>query len=288
MQPSPRRHPYVLIVDDSEEVCETLTCLLRRHDFATETASDGDIALSRILQRAPAAIILDYPMDRVDGIGLLRRLRELGLNVPAIMLTGYPAIANAVKAIKLGACDYLAKPFNHAQWLRLLRRAISDSAAIASPGGSPLQDQQWLENGNDPPAAIGMLLRDMGPSRHVQELAAAVARVAATAFSVLIVGETGAGKELLARAIHAASARAAGPFVAVDCGAISESLFENELFGHERGSFTGATDKAAGKIEAAHQGTLFLDEISNLPASAQPKLLRTSCLPAGRKPSAAG
>jgi DNA-binding NtrC family response regulator len=253
---------YVLIVDDNEEMCETLARLLRRHDFVTHTASDGDVALSCILQRPPAAMILDYRMDRVDGICLLARLRELGIRVPVIMLTAYPAVADAVKAIKLGAFDYLAKPFDHEHLLRLLARLIDN----------PPKDPPARQNAAFTP--LTRMFREMGPSRQVQELMAGVARVARTDFSVLIVGETGAGKELIARTIHNASARSQGPFVAVDCGAISESLFENELFGHEKGSFTGATDRAAGRFEAANRGTLFLDEVSNLPPAAQPKLLR--------------
>jgi DNA-binding NtrC family response regulator len=263
MQTLATQEPYVLIVDDNEEMCQTLTRLLSRHNFATQVASDGDIALSYILQRPPAAMILDYRMERVDGICLLQRLRELELRVPVIMLTAHPAISDAVMAIKLGACDYLTKPFDHEQLLLLLRRLVSNA---------PAREPSRRKHASLTPMAA--LLRDMGPSREVQELVAAVGRVAKTHFSVLIVGETGAGKELVALAIHAVSARAAGPFVAVDCGAISESLFENELFGHEKGSFTGATGMAAGKFEAANGGTLFLDEVSNLPASTQPKLLR--------------
>lgn len=263
MQMPATRESYVLVVDDNEQMCQMLTRLLSRHNFATKAASDGDVALSIILQHPPAAMILDYRMERVDGIALLGRLRELEVTVPVIMLTAYPAISDAVKAVKLGACDYLTKPFDHEQLLRLLVRVISNTPAREAAA----RKKEGL-------APMAALLRDMGPSRHVQELVAAVARVARTDFSVLIVGETGSGKELLARAIHAASARVAGPFVALDCGAISESLFENELFGHEKGSFTGATDKAAGKFEAANHGTLFLDEVSNLPASTQPKLLR--------------
>jgi DNA-binding NtrC family response regulator len=254
---------YILVVDDNEELCDALSRLLQRHNFVTQSASDGDIALSRILERPPIAMIVDHRMDRLDGITLLHRLRDLGMQVPAIMLTGHPAIADAVRAIKLGACDYLSKPFDHEELLRMLARLIGKPAARELPVHS---------NGGIAPIAV--MFREMGPSHQVQELIAAVARVARTDFSVLIMGETGAGKELVARTIHDASARARGPFVAVDCGAISESLFENELFGHEKGSFTGATDKAAGRFKAAHRGTLFLDEVSNLPPSAQPKLLR--------------
>jgi DNA-binding NtrC family response regulator len=254
---------YILVVDDNEEMCQTLSRLLQRHNFVTQEATDGDLALSCLLERAPAAMILDCRMERVDGIGLLARMRELGMRVPVIMLTAYPAIAEAVKAIQLGAADYLSKPFDHSELLRSLARLVSNPSAKEAPARH-----------NEALAPLSGLLRDMGASRQMQDLVAVVARVAKTDFSVLVVGETGVGKELVARAIHQASARAAGPFIPLDCGAISESLFENELFGHEKGSFTGATDKQAGKFEAANRGTLFLDEVSNLPASAQPKLLR--------------
>jgi len=269
MQASTTEESYVLVVDDNEEMCETLSRLLRRHNFVTQEANDGDIALKCILERPPAAMILDSRMERVDGIGLLGRLRELGMRVPVIMLTAYPVIADAVTAIKLGAADYLSKPFDHEALLRSLTRLVTNPSTLVTNRSTP--DPPARHNGALPPAG---LLREMGPSRHVQDLVTAVARVAKTDFSVLIVGETGVGKELVVRAIHDASARAGGPLVPLDCGAISESLFENELFGHEKGSFTGATDKAAGKFEAANHGTLFLDEVSNLPASAQPKLLR--------------
>jgi two-component system nitrogen regulation response regulator GlnG len=191
------------------------------------------------------------------------------MRVPVIMLTAYPAISDAVKAIKLGAADYLSKPFDHEALLRSLTRLITNPSTPAANQST----KDLSVRHSEAPSPSG-LLREMGPSRHVQDLVAAVTRVAKTDFSVLVVGETGVGKELIVRAIHHASARVGGPFVPLDCGAISESLFENELFGHEKGSFTGATEKAAGKFEAANHGTLFLDEVSNLPASAQPKLLR--------------
>ncbi len=269
MQASTTEESYVLVVDDNEEMCETLSRLLRRHNFVTQEANDGDIALRCILERPPAAMILDSRMERVGGIGLLGRLRDLGMRVPVIMLTAYPVIADAVAAIKLGATDYLSKPFDHEALLRSLTRLITNPSIPVT--NLSTTDPTGRHHEASPPSS---LLREMGPSRHVQDLVTAVARVAQTDFSVLIVGETGVGKELVVRAIHQASARAGGPFVPLDCGAISESLIENELFGHEKGSFTGATDKAAGKFEAANHGTLFLDEVSNLPASAQPKLLR--------------
>lgn len=291
MQRSVIEGSYILVVDDNEEMCQTLSRLLKRHDFVTQEATDGDNALSCILERAPAAMILDCRMERVDGIGLLARMRELGVRVPVIMLTAYPAIAEAVKAIQLGAADYLPKPFDHNELLRSLARLVSNPSTLApshstqAPSPSTLASNPLTLASNpltkeasarphEVLAPLSGLLRDMGASRHMQDLVAVVGRVAKTDFSVLVVGETGVGKELVARAIHQASARAAGPFIPLDCGAISESLFENELFGHEKGSFTGATDKQAGKFEAANRGTMFLDEVSNLPASAQPKLLR--------------
>lgn len=259
-------HHRVLIVDDDPEICRSLGRLLERYSLQAEAANDAASALSLILRRTPDAMIVDYRMEGTDGLGLMQRLHDLGIAVPTIMLTAYPGVREAIRATRLGVVEYLTKPFNHENLIRVLLEGFRSPQLFRAPH----------QNGRfslGPSPLLG--LRDtMGQSRTVQDLIVTLSRVARSDLSILIVGETGSGKDLVARTIHQASPRATGPFVALDCGALAESLVENEMFGHEKGAFTGATEHRIGKLEAAKGGTLFLDEIANLPTGAQAKLLR--------------
>jgi two-component system nitrogen regulation response regulator GlnG len=193
----------------------------------------------------------------------MKRAKALDEDLPVILVTGYPEIRGAVAAMRAGAHDYLAKPLKHHEVLRVVFRALNERALKRKLRrlSSQIQDESPLRE-------------SMGPSDAVSRLISDVTRVAKTNFSVLILGETGSGKELVAHAIHQLSPRCEAPFMAVDCGAIPETLLESELFGHEKGAYTGADRQRIGKFEMAHGGTLLLDEISNMPLGSQAKLLR--------------
>ena len=247
----------VLIVDDDEDIRSILKCLLVRAGYQVVAAKDGTEGLHLTRTCDPRLAILDYRLPDMTGLDLLRRLRNADPHLPVILLTGFADLAVAVTAIKEGALDYLSKPFDNQQLLATVREALRSVCTAASDvkGDQELRDR-------------------MGPSPASARTIQDVERVAATDFAVNLHGETGSGKELIARAIHTASPRAARPFITVDCGSIPDTLIENELFGHERGAFTGAERQQPGKLESANGGTLFLDEIGNLSWSAQARLLR--------------
>ncbi len=247
----------ILIVDDDESMRRILQLVLQRAGFRVITAADGGEGLCLARTCGPRLAILDYRLPDMTGLDMLRRLRVTSPHLPVILLTGFADLAGAVTAIKEGAFDYLAKPFDNQGFLSKVREALAYC--------------------HEPPATPGAecgLRERMGTSPAITRTIEDVERVAPTDFAVSLFGETGAGKEVVARAIHDLSPRAGHPFVAVDCGTIPDSLIENELFGHERGAFTGAERQQPGKFEAAHGGTLFLDEIGNLAWSAQARLLR--------------
>jgi DNA-binding NtrC family response regulator len=225
----------ILVADDDRSICAALSHLLERSGFATVAAYDGTAALAFVVRQEPDAVILDYCIGDMDGVDLLRRIRQVKPNLPVIVITAFPGVREAVRVMKLGACEYLTKPFDHGELLRLLTIVLTEHAGRTSPAVSEATLTLW---------------HTMGSSSKVAELVAEVNHVARTNFSVLIFGETGTGKELVAREVHRLSDRSGGPFVPVDCGAIPESLFENELFGHEKGAFTGASDRGLGKLMA--------------------------------------
>lgn len=253
----------ILVVDDEDEIRGLLSRLLQKEGFEALGAADGEAALGLIRRESPDVILLDLKMPGMDGMEVLRRTREFDPNLPVIIVTSHGQVQGAVDAMRAGAHDYLTKPFEHNDVLLSVRRALTEREL-----------RRTIRVLSDRALEARSLQDLMGPSKFVARISEDVARVARSNFAVMITGETGTGKELVARAIHQSSPRATAPFVAVDCGAIPESLFESELFGHEKGSFTGAERQKAGKFEFAQGGSLFLDEIGNMPLGCQAKLLR--------------
>lgn len=254
---------HVLIVDDEEEICSILAHLVKKEGLLPVIAFNGEQALELVRLREPDVILADIGLPGMNGMEVLEEVKKMAPELPVVMITGHAEVSGAVRALKAGAHDYLAKPFDHHEVLRVIRRALTErdlKLRLRQLSGQ-LEERFSLS-------------RMMGPSDAVARLVAEVNTVANSTFSVVIQGETGTGKELVARAIHQASPRAATPFVPVDCGAIPENLFENELFGHEKGAYTSAGSMRPGKLDLARGGTLFLDEISNMPLSSQAKLLR--------------
>ena len=253
----------ILVVDDEEEIRKILSRILEKEGFKVVTAADGQQAMQKICFETPDAVLLDVRMPGLSGMEVLKKIKEIDDDLPVVLVTAYADIHQAVTAMKEGAYDYLAKPFDNDEVVWITRRALAE--------GQLKRNLKSIDNNYS--GNFG-LIENMGPSDKIARLVADIHRVAKSGFSVVIIGETGTGKELVARAIHEDSPRAEGPFVAVDCGAIPENLLESELFGHEKGSFTGADRQKLGKFELAHGGSLFMDEIGNMPAGSQAKVLR--------------
>ncbi len=253
----------VLIVDDDDASRALLVEILRPEGHECVCAASGAEALAIAASQQIDAVALDLDMPGMDGVQVLERLRKSHPGLPVIILTGSGSIRTAVQTTELGAFAYLVKSLDMDQIVVVLRRALERRALAEEVEALRAQ----LGSGAN-------LVTRMGPSAAVRRLVDQVRQVAASNFSVLIAGETGTGKELVSRAVHDLSDRAGRPFVAIDCGAIPESLMESEMFGHERGAFTGAVEPRPGYIQAAEGGTLFLDEITNLPLAMQGKLLR--------------
>lgn len=257
------KNDKILIVDDEEDMCALLSHLLKREGFNTLVALDGNTALEMIRLESPGVLLLDKKMPGLDGIEVLRRVKELDENISVVMVTAYGDIRGAVEAMKLGAHDYLAKPFDNLEVLRVIQRALTEQKL-----------KQKIKDLSNQIQETNNLREMMGPSDSVSRLVFAVNTVAKSNFSIIISGETGSGKELVAHAIHQYSPRSKYPFIPIDCGSIPETLLESELFGYEKGAFTGADTRKSGKFEMAQGGTLFLDEISNMPLGSQAKFLR--------------
>ncbi len=252
----------LLVVDDELGVQESLRMVFKG-ECEVDTAADVDEALRRIEVSPPNLILLDLVMPGRNGLELLAELRETGRPIPTIVLTATRTVATAVEAMKLGAIDYLTKPFDVDALRIRVRRTLEHCALVDEL--ARLREEVRERN------RLGPLL---GRSDAMREVFRTLERVAPTPVTVLIAGESGTGKELAARAIHDLGPRREGPFVAVNCAALPDTLIESELFGHERGAFTDARERRIGKFEAASGGTLFLDEIGELPAAVQAKLLR--------------
>jgi len=253
----------ILIADDDADSRSALSLLLAGWGYEVIEAADGREALDRAIQNRPTVIVTDLVMPGMDGLALLEALRAELPASTVIVLTGYGTIETAVAAMKEGAYDYLTKPVDV--------RRLSALVAKAAEKSEVLREVTLLRRQLGSVVSMGQLI---GSSQAMQEVYRTVQQAASTTAAVLIAGESGTGKELVARTIHALGARAKGPFVAVNCSAIPESLLESELFGHERGAFTGALERRAGYFELADQGTLFLDEIAEMSSALQAKYLR--------------
>ncbi|MDI7269584.1 MAG: sigma-54 dependent transcriptional regulator [Myxococcota bacterium] len=248
----------VLIADDDAAHRRMLGAALEAIGMDCRYAADGEEAVRAVSGSPPDLVLLDLRMPRLDGIGALRRIAAQAPGVPVVVVTAHGEVRSAVEAMKLGARDFLEKPVDIDE-LRSVAQDILDRPA-PTPGPGEGEDGE--------PRTI------VGPSPAMAQVRETVRRAARAISTVLVRGESGTGKELVARAIHALSERSGGPFVAVNCAAVPEGLLESELFGHERGAFTGADSRRAGRFEAAHGGTLFLDEIAEMRPHLQAKLLR--------------
>jgi len=253
----------LLIIDDDKTNCLLITRIFAGEGVEVTAAHDGLAGIERARLHPPDVVLLDLRLPGLDGLEVLARLKQEGPALPVVMLTAHQDIKTAVRATQLGAFDYLTKPFHNEEIVAVVRRALQTRALELE-----VEDlrRQLGEGG-------GLAVR-MGPSPEVRALVEQVRTVAETNYTVLVIGETGSGKELVAQAIHRESDRRAKPFVAIDCGAIPEQLLESELFGHEKGAFTGAEKKKQGQFQLAQGGTFFLDEVGNLPLNLQAKLLR--------------
>jgi len=253
----------VLIVEDEQAARVGLEQLVKIWGFTADSAVDGEDALEKVTTFRPAIVISDLVMPRMDGLALLRTLQQQGADVTTLLLTAQGTVETAVEAMKEGAYDYLTKPID-IQRLKILLDKIVER--LETMREVKALRRQLRESGT-----FGSLI---GNSPEMRKIYSIVEQAAPTSASVLITGESGTGKELIAQTIHQLSPRAAFPFVAINCAAIPETLLESEIFGHEKGAFTGAADRRQGCFELADRGTLFLDEIGEMTPATQVKLLR--------------
>jgi two-component system nitrogen regulation response regulator NtrX len=251
---------HILIVDDEKRICTSLTGILEDEGYKVCAVHDGHTALKEIETRFPDLIVLDLWMPGIDGLQVLEIVKKRYPNLPVIVVSGHGNIETAVKAIKLGAYDFLEKPLSLEKTLIMVERALDQRRLLQEN----LDLRKWVERKYEM----------IGNSKAMQEIQERIAKVAPTNGRVLIYGENGTGKELIARAIHKQSLRSHKPFIEVNCAAIPRELIESELFGHEKGAFTGATARKSGKFELAHEGTLFLDEVGDMSLATQAKVLR--------------
>ncbi len=251
---------HILVVDDEKGIRTSLKQILEYEDYRVSVASNGEEGLEKIRTGGPALVLLDIKMPGMDGIEVLREAMRIRTDLVVVMISGHGTVQTAVDATKLGAYDFLEKPLDRDRLLLTIRNGLAQRRLT-------VENLLFRESMDEKHRIIGS-------SPAIRGILRAIEKVGPTQGRVLITGENGSGKELVARALHRLSPRAARPFVEVNCAAIPEELIESELFGHEKGSFTGATSMRLGKFELADGGTLFLDEIGDMSLSAQSKVLR--------------
>jgi two-component system response regulator HydG len=262
----------VLIIDDHDSIREGLELLLRKRGHRTSSSADGEGGLELLQEEGADLVITDLKMSKMDGLEVLQRVRGLSPDSEVMVITAFGTIEEAVSAMKYGAVDFITKPFSSEEFGVKVDRILSDRAErlrLRRENQTLKVENAYLRE--EAEARYGEMV---GASAPMEEVFRMVDRVAQSDSTVMIYGESGTGKELVARAIHARSQRADGPFIRVNCGALTESLLDSELFGHERGAFTGAEKQRRGRFELADGGTLFLDEISTIVHSTQVRLLR--------------
>lgn len=253
----------ILLIDDEVDVQYSFKRIFNSPEVQITTASSGEEGLLSLRAYKPDLVIMDVRMAGLSGLETLRKIRELDTKLPVLIMTAYGTTQTAIEAMKLGAYDYLLKPFDVPKLKTIVFDALKAAKAIVQTDSfQPLLENEDYEQGI------------IGRSEPMQEVFKTIGQVAGSSATVLVTGESGTGKELVAKAIHKHGNRAAKPFVAINCAAIPEALLESELFGHERGAFTGAHAQRIGRFEQCHGGTIFLDEIGDMPLATQAKILR--------------
>ena len=253
----------ILIVDDNKDMQFLLSNILREEGYEIFSAGNGNRAIEIVKRNEPDLVLLDIRLPGMDGLQILEKVRKIDKDIIVIMITAFGDVKSAVQAMKLGAHDYVTKPFDNEELSLIISKALN--TRYLSKEVDSLR-KQLTEKGE--------IEKTMGKSDVIKKVIKQVELISPTNMSVIIQGKSGTGKEVIARMIHHKSLRKKKPFIAIDCGAIPDTLVESELFGHEKGAFTGADSQKIGKFEQADEGTLFLDELTNLPLEAQAKLLR--------------
>jgi two-component system response regulator HydG len=267
----------ILIVDDEKDLCLVLNRFLSKHGFQVIEANKGKKALELLSEGAPDLILCDFKLDDMDGTSVLKAIKEVNPSIPVIIITGYSNIKTAVEVMRLGAFDYVTKPLIPDEILMTIRRALdpaNKSSDESHSADTPRNESDQRNNNGKRSAPVKNERYIFGDSPYFKNILKQIDLVAPTNYSVIIYGESGSGKEAIAQEIHKRSKRSNKPFVAIDCGVLSKELAGSELFGHEKGAFTGALNQKIGSFEIANEGTIFLDEIANLSYDVQISLLR--------------
>lgn len=262
----------ILIIDDEKDLCLVLSRFLSKHGYEVMEANKGKKALELVQENMPDLILCDFMLDDMDGTTVLKAIKEINPTIPVIIITGFSNIKTAVEVMRLGAVDYIIKPLIPDEILITIKKALDQQLASQQPAASSPRNEK--EERDQPRRNNNRNDYIFGDSPHFKNILKQIDLVAPTNYSVIIYGESGSGKEAIAQEIHKRSKRSHKPFVAIDCGVLSKELAGSELFGHEKGAFTGALNQKIGSFEIANEGTIFLDEIANLSYDVQISLLR--------------